>query len=38
MWAFEDGTTETDAADTALGEGKTAAPTITIDVSFTQVD
>ena len=38
MWAFEDGTTETDAADTALGEGKTAAPTITIDVTFTQVD
>lgn len=43
-WAYEAETTpvaagQTDAADTTLGEATTAAqPTITVDVTFTQVD
>ena len=37
-WVFEDGTTATDEADTALGVAGTAAPTVGIKVTFTQVD
>ncbi len=37
-WVYEDGTAATDTADTALGVVGTAAPTVGIKVTFTQVD